>query len=158
MSKKEELPDRKTRASQNDNLAASKSRVGLPNEDAVQQYFGWEGPLPPPQLLGKYSDQVKDGAERVFPQFELEAEHRREMVRRTLDVQSTDLMIGKILAFVFVMGMIGTAIFAISKGYPVLAGVLGTTVLGTVVWAFVRVTGETEQEQKRPDKRRRVSS
>ncbi len=126
--------------------------LALAEENTVHEIVGWEGPLPPPQALGAFSDVVENGAERVFRQFEAEAEHRRQMTKETLRVQARDLMVGKILAFLFVMSMIGTAIFAISKGYPTAAVILGTTVIGTVVLAFVRVSGApnpTEAKQKK---------
>lgn len=118
-------------------------------ERQVRQYLGWEGPLPPPQFLGKFSEVVTDGAERVFRQFEAEAEHRRKMDTDGLRVQSRDMLIGKVFAFLFVMAMIGAAVYAISKGNPVLAGVLGTSVLGTVVWGFVRVAGDAYPEKQK---------
>jgi len=100
--------------------------------------------LPPPNLLENYGQIVDNGAERVFHQFELEGNHRRKMEGDMLKTQARDLMVGKVFALIFVLAMIGTAIYAIHAGYPVLSGVLGTAVIGTVVLAFVRVTGSTE--------------
>jgi uncharacterized membrane protein len=115
----------------------------LPRGGHIQRVQAmWQAPLPPPKILEGYSDVAQDGAERVFRQFELEANHRRHMGSQTLRAQARDLLIGKFCALIFVLGMIGASVYAIRLGYPVLAGVLGTGVLGTVVWAFMRVTGD----------------
>jgi uncharacterized membrane protein len=72
----------------------------------VLQFFGWKGPLPPPQALAAFDDVVQNGAERVFQQFEAQGTHRREMERLSLTAQVQDLRIGKLFAFIFIMGMI----------------------------------------------------
>ncbi|HKJ61585.1 MAG TPA: DUF2335 domain-containing protein [Hyphomicrobiales bacterium] len=118
------------------------------SEHQVPQFFGWKGPLPPPQALAAFDDVVENGAERVFKQFENEGNHRRKMERLHLTAQVQDLRLGKMLAFVFVMSMIGTAIYAISSGYPTLAGILGGGVLTSVVWAFVRIASDGNPEVK----------
>jgi uncharacterized membrane protein len=125
----------------------SNESKGLPKTSIVAT--GWEGPLPPPWHLEKYGQIVKDGAERVFRQFELEADHRRHMQTRSLRLQARDLLVGKCFALVFVLGMITISAYAIYANQPVLAGVLGSGVLGTVVWAFVRVIGDSSQSEDR---------
>lgn len=41
----------------------------------------FSGPIPPPELLERYSTVIPDLPERLVKQFELEATHRREMER-----------------------------------------------------------------------------
>jgi len=92
---------------------------------------------------------VENGAERVFAQFELEAQHRRQMEGQSIGAECRDLLVGKIFAFIFVIAMIGTAIYAISAGYPWLSGFLGASVLSSIVWAFVHTKGDSESEGKK---------
>lgn len=77
------------------------------------------------------------------------------MESTALHMQSRDLMIGKICALTFVILMIALAAYSIYAGYPYLAGLLGSGVLASVVWAFVSVTGEqpgTSREENRVKK------
>ncbi|MBX9844174.1 MAG: DUF2335 domain-containing protein [Xanthobacteraceae bacterium] len=39
----------------------------------------WSGPLPHPATLQAFDEVVRGGAERIFRQFEIEAEHRRNL-------------------------------------------------------------------------------
>ena len=41
--------------------------------------MSWNGHMPPPEIVRGYNDAVPNGGERVFNQFELEADHRRKM-------------------------------------------------------------------------------
>jgi uncharacterized membrane protein len=48
----------------------------------------WNAPMPPPEILRGYNDVIPDGAERLFRQFEIEADARREHMRRGQTPQS----------------------------------------------------------------------
>jgi uncharacterized membrane protein len=124
------------------------SHAGRLGDAEVEQHFSWQGPLPPPTFLRGFNDVVSDGAERVFRQFEAETEHRRQMERMTLECQIRDMLIGKVFALIFVLGVLAVAGYAISQGQAVLAGVLGTAVVCSVVWALVRVLGETDAQDR----------
>ncbi|MFZ1107772.1 MAG: DUF2335 domain-containing protein [Rhodomicrobium sp.] len=151
MPNKPEIPSPKPRGKGSDdsNLANAKESK-VPQKSSVE--LKWEGPLPPPQVLARYDDVVQNGAERVFRQFEAEAELQREMNSASLKAQIRDLMVGKIFALIFAMGMIGAVFFAIDRSYPYLAGILGSSVLGSVVWAFVSVTGERKTEKSKQER------
>jgi membrane protein implicated in regulation of membrane protease activity len=70
------------------------------------------------------------------------------MERMTLECQIRDMLIGKVFALIFVLGVLAVAGYAISQGQAVLAGVLGTAVVCSVVWALVRVLGETDAQDR----------
>ena len=126
----------------------------LPNEGrTVESFIQWKAPLPPPQVIAQFDDVVENGAERVFSQFEIEAKHRRTMEANTVRSQFRDLLVGKNFALIFVLGMIITAVYAISEGYPWLAAFLGASVLGSVVWGFVRMVGDGRPENDRNQSR-----
>lgn len=150
MTNKPELPSSQARGKESDDSNAVDAKESkAPQKSSVA--LKWEGPLPPPQVLARYDDVVQNGAERVFRQFEAEAELQREMNRASLRAQIRDLMIGKIFALIFAMGMIGAVFYSINQGYPTLAGILGGSVLGSVVWAFVSVTGEAKAKKSKQD-------
>jgi len=118
-------------------------------ETRVSQLINWQGPLPPPQALEDYDRVVKNGAERVFKQFEKEGNHRRDMEHLHLNAQIRDLMIGKIFAFIFVMSIVGMGVYAVSQQASVVGGAVVFGALASVVWAFVKVTGETGSQRSK---------
>lgn len=89
-------------------------------------------------MLRQFADIVPDGAERIYRQFELEAEHRRAQEKREQNFKINSTHIGQGLAAAFVMGVL-LLIFLIAKDSPTVAAVLagGTIVSGIV--AFLRV-------------------
>jgi uncharacterized membrane protein len=120
-------------------------------EARVSQLINWQGPLPPPQALEAYDRVVKNGAERVFKQFEKEGNHRRDMEHLHLNAQIRDLMIGKSLAFIFVMSVVGWGIYAVSKGSSIVGGAVVFGALASVVLAFLKVTGESNSQKSNTD-------
>jgi uncharacterized membrane protein len=105
---------------------------------------GWAGPLPPPSVLGGFNQHVEDGAERVFRQFELEAEHRRAMDRERLTFQGRQLAfirgerrLSQVLAGVYAFGALLLAFYALKEGHPTTAGIIATTSIASVVAAFL---------------------
>ncbi|PRD42089.1 hypothetical protein C5748_18210 [Phyllobacterium phragmitis] len=99
----------------------------------------WSGPLPPPQILEEFNNVVPNGAERIMAAWERETDHRHKMERRELTLVSTDAILGKICAFLFVLGALSACAFAASVGADWVAAIIGGGVIGSVVWAFVRV-------------------
>jgi uncharacterized membrane protein len=116
-------------------------------ETRISQLINWQGPLPPPQALEDYDRVVKNGAERVFKQFEREGNHRRDMEKLHLNAQIRDLMIGKFFAFIFVMSIVGMGVYAVSQQASVVGGAVVFGALASVVWAFVKVTGESGSQR-----------
>jgi uncharacterized membrane protein len=102
----------------------------------IAQATSWAGPLPPPEVLEDFDRVINSGAERVFHQFELETQHRHRLQNRASRWQAYDLIIGKIFAFLFVVGALAVSAFAIHKGSPVAGTILGTGVLAAIVYAF----------------------
>jgi uncharacterized membrane protein len=87
--------------------------------------------------LQAFDEIIENGAERVFQQFELEGAHRRRMENLATRWQAIDLVIGKIFAFVFVIGALLVSAFAISEGHALAGSFLGGGVLASVVTAFI---------------------
>lgn len=65
------------------------SNDNIPKGHEIQAYLGsveitYSGPLPHPDVLRRYQDILPGSAERVFRQFEIEADHRRTLEVRTI--------------------------------------------------------------------------
>ena len=97
--------------------------------------------------MKKYDDVVPNGAARLFQIFEDETKHRRNMDSRALGFQGRDLLIGKILALVFVLAVLGVTMFAIQNNAPWVAAILGAGMLGTVALGFFRVFGDGTKDK-----------
>ncbi len=102
----------------------------------------WQGPVPPPAVIKEYDEVIKDGAGRLFRQFESESGHRREMEILVAKLKGRDLLTGKILALIFALGVLAVVAFAVQKGSPWVAAILGGGMLATVVFGFLRVFGD----------------
>ncbi len=106
---------------------------------------GWSGPLPPPTALSAFDDIVENGAERVFRQFEAEAEHRRSLER---DAAATDrrlAFLSRALAGAFAFAALGTAVFALFIGAHIAAAVIGGGTIAAVVTAFLAGRASTRR-------------
>ena len=98
----------------------------------------WDAPLPPPEILNEFNRVVENGAERIVSAWERESSHRQKMEKRALGWDIFESLYGKTLAFVFVILVLIVCIYAISEGAWWIALVLGSGIVGMVVWAFVK--------------------
>jgi uncharacterized membrane protein len=98
---------------------------------------GWSGPLPPPSALAAFDDIVENGAERVFQQFEAEAEHRRRLEREAADTDKSLGLVSRLLAGGFALAALGTAGFALHVDAHVAAAIIGGGTIAAVVTAFL---------------------
>lgn len=99
----------------------------------------WSGPLPEPSDMLKYDQIVSNGAERIFKAWEEESKHRRELEKKELRWTIFEGIYGKSLAIIFVLSVLALTAYAISMGANWIAGILGGTMIGSIVWAFVKV-------------------
>ena len=100
--------------------------------------------LPPPDMVVGYGKAVENGAERLFRQFEIEAEHRRSLESGRLNLQGQQLGFirderrrAQWLAGSYAFGALVVAVIALALGHPTAAGFIGTTSIATVVAAFL---------------------
>lgn len=107
----------------------------------------WQGPLPPPSLLADYDELVKDGAERVFRQFELEAEHRRSMEMSAHIEDRQERIWAQVIAGAFVFCALGVAVYALFVGAFAVAGIIGGATIASVVGAFLLRRGQRPPEE-----------
>ncbi len=89
-------------------------------------------------MLREFDSLVPNGAERIFTQFEKEAEHRRAIEAQDMRFTIRDSHIGQALAGLYALAAFSVTGFAIYMGAYWVAGLLGGgTIVGGVV-AFLR--------------------
>jgi uncharacterized membrane protein len=107
----------------------------------VTALASWSGPLPPPAALEAFEKIVPGAAGRIVDEFQKESDHRRRLERREASFVQWDTHIGQALAIVFALSAFGVVAFAIYRNAPWVAGVLGASVIGAGVVAFLRGRG-----------------
>src|SRR5262245_10300660 len=105
----------------------------------VEQSLTWNAPIPPPETVRGYGEVIENGAERLFRQFELEAEHRRDLQRTAQKHNLIIALSGRTSALIFSLAALGVASFALYLGHPWPAGIIGGTSIALVVAAFTGV-------------------
>jgi uncharacterized membrane protein len=102
----------------------------------------WSGPLPSPETIERYDQLVENGAERIFRQFELEAEERRASLRRGQDYAFRDQTNARICALAFGLAALGVAALAIYWEQPVAAATIGGVSLAMAIGYIMRIKRE----------------
>lgn len=103
----------------------------------VESVQSWTGPLPPPAALEAFRELLPDAPERIFRQWEMESDHRRQYESRALRGTIANDRISRLAAAVFALSALGVAAYAISVNQPWVAGVIGGTTIASVVGAFL---------------------
>lgn len=119
----------------------------------IEQSLTWSAPMPPPEIVRGYNEVIENGAERLFRQFELEAEHRRDLQRRTQRHNLIIALSGRFSALVFSLAALGVATLALNWGYPWPAAVIGGSAIALVVAAFTGVPGLLRQRAQQKAQR-----
>jgi uncharacterized membrane protein len=119
------------------------------------QQLTWQAPIPPPDIIRGYNDAIKDGAERLFAQFETEAKERRAYNRRGQTQQFILQLLARFVApLTFALSALYVAYFAISKGQELAAAVIGGGAIAMVVAAFTGVPGLLRQRAAQKNQQR----
>lgn len=131
----------------------SANRSESPVEIGRRSY--WQGPLPPPAVLEEFGRLVPDAPERIFRQWETEAEHRRAYERQALDAAIRRDGRGQISALLFAVAALSVSAFALWLGQPWVAGTIGGGTIASVVGAFLfqRATSKTKAMPQSPGDR-----
>jgi uncharacterized membrane protein len=130
------------------------------------------GPYPPPELLKDFENAMPGAGDRIFKLMEGEAEHRREMEKRSLEAQVDDRrayrrLEGRGQFFGFAIGSIailsGAAIIIAqpTAGAVIAGALLSQSGLVTLIGAFLygkhkkggrdQLAKDAETEQEKPD-------
>ena len=115
---------------------------------SIKQSFS--GPLPPPEVLGRYSEVVENGAERIMRKFEKQTDHRMELENFAIKNQIKQSGRGQNFGFLIVLLCIGCTVFFAMEGFVSLAIAFGTTtILGL---ASIFVLGKLLQSKDKDEK------
>jgi uncharacterized membrane protein len=125
-------------------------RIEGEREIYVEQSLTWSAPIPPPEIVRGYNDVIENGAERLFRQFELEAEHRRALQRRGQTHNLIIALSGRGAALVFSLASLGVAALALYYNHPWVAGAFGSGTIALVVAAFTGVPNIIRQRMQPP--------
>ena len=104
--------------------------------------------MPPPDIVRGYNEVVDNGGERLFRQFELEAEHRRKMQWRGQTFSFMVALSGRICAIIFSLAFLGVAAFALSMSQPWVAAAFGGGSIALVVGAFTGLPNAVRQRMQ----------
>lgn len=123
---------------------AALQRFGAESGSVSGVMVGWQTMFPPPDFVRGYGEAVENGSERFFRQFELEAEHRRQMDRDRVGVQTTQLnfvrserRLSQWLAGIYAFFALLLAGYLAHVGNPGYAATVATTSIASVVAAFL---------------------
>jgi uncharacterized membrane protein len=107
--------------------------------------------MPPPDILRGYNEVIPDGAERLFRQFEIEADARRAHQRRGQTHNLIVALVGRGAALIFALGALAVAAYALNLGHQWAASIIGGSTIALVVAAFTGVPALLRQRLQRKD-------
>ena len=99
----------------------------------VQTTLSWQAPIPPPEIIRGYNEVIPNGAERLFRQFEIEAEERRAFNRRGQTHQFIVALSGRGSALIFALAALAVAAYALYLNHPTAAAIIGGSTIALVV-------------------------
>jgi uncharacterized membrane protein len=110
----------------------------------------FSGPLPPPAVLQAYDDMSPGLADRIVAMAEREQEHRHNLEDRAFNEDSKLGKRGQILAFIIAFAGLVAAVILGLTGQPVVAGIIASLDLVTLVTVFLIVPrmGETSSDEE----------
>lgn len=114
-----------------------KEAVNIITSLSIRKASSFSGPIPPPEILGKYNEILQDGAERIMKMAEHQSGHRIELEKHAIKEELKQSSRGQI--FGFILAIIGMAIaFGLALlGHDTVAGIFGTTTIVGLVTIFV---------------------
>ena len=121
----------------------------------IEEFSGFSGPIPPPQILQQYNNIVPDAAERIIHMAEKQSDHRMGLERKVVDSNILKSYLGMIIAAgIAVYGLYIAKEISIN-GNPWAAGIIAALDLGGLI--SVAIYNGLIQNRER-EKRRDASS
>jgi uncharacterized membrane protein len=112
---------------------------------AIYRQVQFQGPLPPPEILGQYERLHPGFAERLLAMAEREQANRQAIEKATNQANiilatnfDAQRKTGQYMAFFFGLVLIGASIYLALNGHDVVAGVLGGTTLIGALGLFLK--------------------
>lgn len=110
------------------------------------------GPLPAPQTLKEYGDVVQSAPERIIQQFELQANHRRQLEDKVITAQLKESGVGQWMGFIICFLFLGVSAALILSGHDVSGTILGTVDIVALVSLFVLGKRSQKEDLSEKDK------
>lgn len=108
-------------------------------------------PVPPPDFLEGYNQQIPDGANRLFILVEKQTDHRIKQESDVIATQNKATLRGQWMAIAVVAVLCAIAYHAMLLGHIELAGFIFTSTIVGVASVFI--TGKTSMRKNLTDKR-----
>ena len=103
-----------------------------------------QGPLPSPEILKHYNSVIPGLADRIVAMAEAEAAHRREIEKKIIETQASDMarfrraeLCGQIFGLLIGLTALIGAVYAAVNHAQVAASFIGTTGVTGLVTAFI---------------------
>lgn len=113
---------------------------------------GYEGPLPPPQLIEDYEHILPGAAERIFLRVEQQSDHRMSMEKTALGSDVFNSRAGVVCATVVSLAFLGVGFQLVRTGHDWAGTAIATIDIVGLVTAFIVGTnsrrGERVQKQR----------
>jgi len=121
----------------------------LEQEYERREYYlaQWKGPLPPPEIIEAFDRLVPNGAERVFHQFEREAEARRTGNARALLFSFLDSLAARATVLLLAAGALWVAYYALTLGHELAASTIAGVPLALAIGYVMKVRSESRHEE-----------
>jgi uncharacterized membrane protein len=120
------------------------------------QAVSFSGPLPPPEVLAKYSDIIPNGAERIMAMAERQSTHRETLETKVIDSNIKNQARGTLFAFILCLVTMLGGLGLIALGKDI--GGLGTIITALVSLAGLFIYGRIEQRKERIEKEKALAS
>ncbi len=103
----------------------------------VQREQSFSGPLPPPEILGRYNDILPGAAERIIQMAEKQAAHRQALETVAISSDASRSKWGQIFGFIVAtIGLVVSCLLGI-YGSAIAASVMGAGTLVALVSVFI---------------------
>ena len=116
---------------------------------AIREYFA--GPLPHPNILGKYEQIQKGAANRIIKMAEKQSSHRQDIEKKVIQSNVWNERIGMVFAFIITLSIVVGGVFLI---YSDKEGYGFATIVGAFALHFYNFYKSQKKEEKVKEKAR----
>lgn len=114
----------------------------------TSQITQYSGPVPPPELLGKYDDVIPNGAERIMVMAEQQLAHRIDLERTVVHGDARRSWFGLWLGFIVSLVIIAAGVTVALMKSPTSGAVIITGTIVTLASVFVYATQSRRAERE----------